>query len=73
MTVLAGAHSLSTGAVCLAATRSDLIRQTRTALPENVLQDKTRRLWVLVKGSANRQDGLLDPEGLTVEEVGVYG
>ena len=70
--VVAGAHSLGTGAACMAATRSDLIRQIRTALPEGILQDKRSRFWVLVKGRVNRQDGLLDPEGVTVEEAGVY-
>ena len=72
VTVLAGAHSLGTGAACLAATRPELIREVRNALPMNVLGKKGVRFWVLVKGEANREDRLLDPEGVTVERAGVY-
>jgi hypothetical protein len=68
--VLAGAHSLGTGAACLAATRSSLIRRIRSKLPPGVLENKNSTFWALVKGTANRQDFLLDEEGVTIEDVG---
>ncbi len=71
--ILAGAHSLGTGAACLAATRSELLRKVRNALPPGTLEDKSAAFWVLVKGAASAEkDMLLDPEGVTVESAGVY-
>lgn len=71
--IMAGAHSLGSGAACLAATRSSLIQKIRSELPPRVLEDKERAFWVLVKGVVNNcEDFLLDEEGVTVEEVGVY-
>jgi len=71
--LMAGAHSLGTGAACLAATRSTLIQRVRNALPHGAMEDKESTFWVLVKGRVSREDGyLLDPEHVTVEEAGVY-
>jgi hypothetical protein len=70
--VMAGAHSLGTGAACLAATRSSLIQEIRTKLPPGTLEDKTSTFWALVKGTVNRDDFLLDEDGVTIEEAGVY-
>ncbi len=70
---MAGAHSLGTGAACLAATRSALIQKVRGALPEGVLEDKGSTFWALVKGSTSREKHyLLDAENVTIEEAGVY-
>jgi hypothetical protein len=70
--ILAGAHSLGTGAACLAATNFLLIQQIRNMLPEGVIENKQRSFWVLVKGVANDKDGLLDVEGVKIEDAGVY-
>jgi hypothetical protein len=71
--ILAGPHSLGTGAACLAATRSPLIRQIKAALPPGVdIADKTRTFWVLVRGQVSPRDWLLDMEGVTLVEAGVY-
>ena len=69
---MAGAHSLGTGAACLAATRSSLIQEIRSRLPEGVLEDKKRTFWVLVKGTASERDYLLDEDGVTIEDAGAY-
>jgi hypothetical protein len=70
--MLAGAHSLGTGAACLAATRSALIRKLREKLPAGALEDKQKTFWALVKGEVNKDDFLLDENGVTIEEAGVY-
>ena len=70
--VVAGAHSLGTGAACIAATRPERIREIKNSLPDGVLEDKNSRFWVLVKGAVNREDGLLDPTGVTIQEAGIY-
>lgn len=70
--IMAGAHSLGTGAACLAATQCTLIRQIRDKLPERVMEDKESTFWALVKGRASDKDGMLDVEGVTVEDAGVY-
>jgi hypothetical protein len=71
--VLAGPHSLGTGAACLAATRSPFIQQIKAALPRGVdIADKKSTFWVLVRGEVSPRDWLLDMEGVTVVEAGVY-
>ena len=78
--IMAGAHSLGTGAACLAAARSPLIRQVKAKLVERlgaelgegVLDDKRKAFWVLVKGTASPRDYLLDVEGVTIEDAGLY-
>lgn len=70
--IMAGAHSLGTGAACLAATRSAIIQKVRSKLPQGALEDKHCTFWVLVKGTVNRNDFLLDEDGVIVEDAGVY-
>lgn len=70
--IMAGAHSLGTGAACIAATSSRFIREIQKHLPEKVLADKKQTFWVLVKGEASERDGLLDQEGVHICEAGVY-
>lgn len=70
--IMAGAHSLGTGAACLAATRSALIKQIRERLAPDVLEAKQRPFWALVKGCVSRRDFLLDEDGVSIEDVGVY-
>ncbi|MBN1542909.1 hypothetical protein JW992_12250 [candidate division KSB1 bacterium] len=70
--ILAGAHSLGSGAACLAATRSSLIRKIQIALPSRILEDKHQAFWVLVKGTASKKDSLLDEQDVRIEDAGVY-
>jgi len=70
--IMAGAQSLGTGAACLAVTRSATIQRIRSKLPPGALEDKERTFWVLVKGIASRKDRLLDEEGVSIEDAGVY-
>jgi hypothetical protein len=71
--IMAGAHSLGTGAACLAATRSVLIRQIKDALPGGVdFADRNRTFWVLVKGKSSEKDRLLDEAGVKVVEAGCW-
>jgi hypothetical protein len=71
--VLAGPHSLGTGAACLAATRSVFIQQIKGALPRGAdIADKKLTFWVLVRGEVSPRDWLLDMEGVKVLDAGVY-
>jgi len=68
--VIAGAHSLGSGAACLAVTRSNVISKVREKLPPGILTDKSRSFWALIKGVASAKDHLLDDDGVTVVEAG---
>ncbi|MFA5414402.1 MAG: hypothetical protein WC295_02810 [Methanoregula sp.] len=70
--IMAGAHSLGTGAACIAATYSPCIKEIQKFLPEKVLGDKSKSFWVLVKGKASENDGLLDQENVEIIDSGVY-
>jgi hypothetical protein len=71
--IMAGPHSLGTGAACLAATRSSLIREIQSALPKKEdLADKSKTIWVLVEGKASEKDYLLDEDGVSILRAGVY-
>lgn len=71
--LLAGAHSLGSGAACLAATRSSKIREIRDALPAGrQLEDKTQAFWALVKGTLNDRDGMLDETAVEIVRAGWY-
>lgn len=71
--ILAGPHSLGTGAACLAATRSPFIQQIKAKLPDGVdIADKQRTIWVLVRGEVSKRDALLDIEGVSIVEAGAY-
>ena len=70
--IMAGAHSMGSGAACLAATRSLLIRAIREKLPsDRNFEDKRNTFWALVHGEA-AEDGLLDETGVRIEEAGWY-
>jgi hypothetical protein len=71
--ILAGAHSLGTGAACLAATRSSKIADIKRLLEVNgSLGDKRRAFWAFVRGDHSPTDGLLDETGVTVERAEWY-
>lgn len=71
--IMAGAHSLGTGAACLAATRSSLIREIQSTLPKKEdLADKSKTIWVLVQGKASEKDNLLDVDGVSILRAGTY-
>jgi hypothetical protein len=74
VTILAGGHSLGTGAACIAATRSQKVEEILAKLGDkrNQLADKTKAIWVLVKGTAGA-DGMLQDDGVKIVEAGVYG
>jgi hypothetical protein len=70
--ILAGGHSLGTGAACLAATRSSTIRAIREKLPKtHDFEDKTRAFWALIKGTA-ASDHMLDEAGVEVVKADWY-
>ena len=68
--ILAGPHSLGTGAACLAATRSTQIQEIKAKGVD--IADRSRAFWVLVKGTISQQDGLLDMKDVEIVEAGVY-
>lgn len=68
--ILAGAHSLGTGAACLAATRSALIRNIKLKAID--IANGRQAFWVLVKGKASGQDGLLDIDGVSIVDAGTF-
>jgi hypothetical protein len=71
VTILAGSHSLGTGAAALAATRSPLIREIAKRLEGQV--ELTRRdmtIWALVRGNAD-EDHHLRQEGVEVLGAGI--
>jgi hypothetical protein len=73
VTILAGTHSLGTGAACLAATNSKLIKQIEEIIPNrDHLKDQKRILWVLCKGVLDK-DHQVGPENVTIWDAGVYG
>lgn len=70
--VMAGAHSLGTGAACLVATRASLIARVKERLGAGILADKEATFWVLVKGNVSETDNLLDDAGVEIVDAGVY-
>jgi hypothetical protein len=71
VTILAGAHSLGTGGACIAATQSAKIQAIKEKLPPGTLAGKETRFWVLVRAEAS-DNGLLDSDGVSIHEAGVY-
>ncbi|MBI4473320.1 MAG: hypothetical protein HY646_11680 [Acidobacteria bacterium] len=72
VTIMAGTRSLGTGAACLAATSSDLIRQTAQKLEGKAdLADRDRMIWVLVKGCAGGRNFFLNAKNVTIYAAGV--
>lgn len=76
--VMAGLHSLGTGAACLAATRPQLIKEIRATLSNRferggILENKNHALWVVVKGNVQSSNNyLLDEKGVTIVDAGIY-
>ena len=69
--IMAGAHSLGTGAACLAVTRSRLIQQIRDKMPVGIdIADKSHAFWALVRGKVD-EHGMISEEGVSVLEAGV--
>lgn len=73
VTILAGPHTLGTGAACFAATRSDKIEEIRARLGPNRhhLPDKSTAIWALVHGKTD-SDGMLDASSISIVEAGAY-
>ncbi len=73
VTVMAGPRSVGSGAACLAATRSPLIRKIQDKLPRGFnIADKREAFWVLVKGTITDKTELLDVDGVEIVEAGVF-
>lgn len=71
--IMAGAHSLGTGAACLVATRSILIQQAKDALGKHEnFGERNRTIWILVKGVISEADRLLDETGVSIVEAGSW-
>jgi hypothetical protein len=72
--VMAGIHSLGTGAACLAATRAPLIRDIQDRLPKKTLVAAEKAtFWALVSGHNNPRDAHLYQDGVEVVEAGILG
>ena len=72
VTIMAGSHGLGTSAACLAATKSELIRQIQEKLRGSVdLADQDRTIWVLVKGVLKKTFEIA-AEDVTVCDAGAY-
>jgi hypothetical protein len=69
--VMAGAHSLGTGAACLAATRSALLQGIASRLPPETFGDPAARFWVLVRAEFN-PPAALDASHVEVVNAGLY-
>jgi hypothetical protein len=69
--ILAGPHSIGTGSACIAATKTNLIKEISQKLTGKAeLTDRNKTIWVLVKGITNKS-GHLDVSGVSIEEAGV--
>jgi len=72
VTILAGPHSLGTGAACLAATKTPLIRTIAERLAGRLdLAARDRALWVLVRGTV-KADAPLEAGQVEIVDAGVY-
>ena len=73
VTIMAGPHSLGTGAACLAATKPQLVRKVADKLADKSdLSSHDRYFWVLVKATASH-DYHVDDSSVEVVEASVYG
>ncbi len=69
--ILAGPHSLGTGAACLAATKTSLILKIINELQGTAdLNDKSKTIWVLVKGTTD-ESRQLAIDGVNIEDAGL--
>ncbi len=67
VTVIAGPRSLGTLAACMAATRSDLVRNIANSCD---LTDRSQTIWALVKGVCHRP-WHVDPDEVVIVDAGV--
>jgi hypothetical protein len=49
-----------------------LVRDIREKLGAEVFADKSAKIWILVKATANPNDALLDEAGVEVVEAGKF-
>lgn len=69
--ILAGPHSIGTGAACLAATKPQLLHKiSQKLIGKAELSDPNNTIWVLVKGTTN-ESGHMDVSGVSIVEAGV--
>ena len=75
--LMAGAHSLGTGAACLATTSTKLIKEIRSRLcgktNQDILADKDAGIWILVKGTVRSPDFHLYEDNVKIVDVGTFG
>ena len=72
--LMAGPHSLGSGAAGMAATNARLIQQLQDRLQQDCgveLADKSKPVWALLEATANRKDGGLKVKNVKIKEVGV--
>lgn len=68
--IMAGPHSMGTGAACLAATKPQLLQDVNQRLSGKAdLTDRQQAFWILVKGQKDYSDHL-DVSGVQVVDVG---
>jgi hypothetical protein len=70
--IMAGSRSLGTGAACLAATRTALIRKISEKLKPHSIADKRVPFWAVVKGTIKDKYDLLDVDGVEIEDAGLF-
>ena len=64
---------LRAGGIVSAVVHPDVgVHRSRVHRGDDIRDDLARPFWVLVKGIANRGDFLLDEEGVSIEEAGLY-
>jgi hypothetical protein len=69
--ILAGPHSIGTGSACIAATKTNLLKEISQKLTGKAeLTDRNKTIWVLVKGITNKS-GHLDVSGVSIEDAGL--
>ena len=71
VTIMAGPHSLGTGAACLAVTKSGLVLEITRCLEGAELTARDRTFWVLVKAVPSLDDHL-DAKDVQIVRAGVY-
>ena len=72
VTIIAGPHSLGSGAAGLAATKSQLVCEISKRLAGSIdLTTCDRAIWILVKGVAGADDHI-DISNVTIVDAGVY-
>ncbi len=70
--IMAGQHSLGTGAACLIATNPWLIAKVENEwkIP---IHDRSLSFWALVHAWEDEADQHVDPKDVTIMGAGVYG